>query len=102
MKIYLSLPISNLPIEQVRNKADLIKTYLSKSGQTVVSPFDIYAGENPTYEDHLAEDIRQLLNCDAIYLCKGWNMSCGCSIEHDIALSIKKFRNPDFKILLEQ
>lgn len=102
MKIYISIPISGLDIQKVREKADLIKAKLSREGYEVVSPFDVYAGKNPTYEDHICYDLRAMLGCDAIYFCKGWNLSCGCNIEHDVALRFKAYKKVDFKIMYEK
>lgn len=85
MKIYISLPISGRPLEEARNEADLIKARLSRVGHTPVSPFNIYAGKNPTWKDHICCDLRALADCDAIILCEGWEESRGCNIEHDFA-----------------
>lgn len=101
MKIYISIPISGLDLKEVRQKADMIKAKLSREGHTPVSPFDIYAGKNPTYEDYITSDLRALLDCDAIYLCEGWTMSCGCCIEHDAALNFHRFHRKNFKFIFE-
>ena len=100
-KIYISLPISADPIK-AREKADLIKAKLSREGYDVVSPFDVYAGKNPTYEDYICYDLRAMLDCDAILFCKGWEESCGCRIEFDTAMNYMAFGKKDFKIMHEQ
>ncbi len=100
MRIYISLPISNDP--KAREKADLIKATLSRQGHKPVSPFDIYAGDKPTYEDHICYDLRAMLDCDAVLFCKGWEKSCGCNIEHAAATHFKQFGKKDFKIAYEQ
>lgn len=100
-KIYISLPISGLDIQKVRERADLIKARLSREGYEVVSPFEVYSGKNPTYEDHICYDLLAMLGCDAIYFCHGWQLSCGCNIEHDVAINYKKFGRKDFKIMYE-
>lgn len=100
-KIYISLPISGLDIQKVREKADLIKAKLSREGYEVVSPFEVFAGKNPTYEDYICCDLRAMLDCDAIYFCKGWQLSCGCNIEHDVALRFKAHKKKDFKLIYE-
>lgn len=83
MKIYISLPITGHP--EARNHADLVKAALSRAGHDPVSPFDIPAGKNPDYFDHLCADLRALADCDAIYLCKGWQFSRGCRTEATFA-----------------
>lgn len=99
MKIYISIPISGFDPEKVRKEADCIKAALSRKGYTVVSPFDIYAGKNPTYEDYICYDLRAMLDCDAILFCDGWGLSCGCNIEHDVAMRYIAHGKKDFKII---
>lgn len=100
-RIYISIPISGLDQNKVREKADLIKAKLSREGYDVINPFDVYAGKNPTYEDYICYDLQAMLCCDAIYFCKGWNLSCGCNIEHDVAMRFKAYGKKDFKIMYE-
>lgn len=85
MTIYISLPITGQDDKKVREKADLVKAALSRAGHKVVTPFEVYAGKNPVYKDHIAFDIRTLLDCDAIYLCDGWQFSQGCRLEAEAA-----------------
>lgn len=85
MKIYLSIPISGHDEMEVREHADLMKSALSRAGHEVVNPFDIYAGNNPAYADYLCADLRALADCDAIFLCDGWQFSRGCRIERTFA-----------------
>ena len=99
-RIYISLPITADPIK-AREKADLIKAKLSREGYDVVSPFDVYAGKKPVYEDYICYDLRAMLDCDAILFCKGWEKSCGCNIEHDVAMRFKAHGRKDFKIMYE-
>lgn len=101
MKIYISIPISGFSIAKVREHADRIKSALSKKGYRAISPFDIYAGKNPQYEDYICSDLRAMLDCDAVYFCDGWEQSCGCNVEHDIAMRFKAHGRKDFKIMYE-
>lgn len=85
MKVYISLPISGRDIDEARRQADLAAAKLSRLGHRPVNPFNIYAGKNPTYADHLCCDLRALMDCDAIYLCEGWEKSRSCRIEAGVA-----------------
>lgn len=100
-KIYISLPISGLDIQKVREKADMIKAKLSREGYEAVSPLNVFAGKNPDYADHICYDLLAMLNCDAILFCEGWEKSCGCNIEHDVAMRFKAYEKKDFKIMYE-
>ena len=99
-KIFISVPISGQE-QKAREKVDLIKAKLSREGYEVVLPFDVYAGKNPQYEDYICCDLRAMLDCNAIYLCKGWEKSCGCNIEHDVAIRFKAHGRKDFTIMYE-
>lgn len=100
MRIYISVPIANNP--KAQEQADLMAQSLSKQGHTPVNPFNIYAGKNPTYKDYICYDLRAMLDCDAIIFCKGWEKSCGCNIEHDVAMRFKAHGKKDLKIIYEQ
>lgn len=90
MRIYISLPITGVE-KEAREKADRVKTMLSKMGHQPVSPFEIYSGKHSTYGQLLGHDIIVLIDCcEAIFLCKGWENSKGCRIEHFVAKEMKK------------
>lgn len=102
MNIYISIPISGFPLTEVREHADLVKARISRDGHNPVSPFDIYAGRDPEYEDYICADLRAMLSCDAVYFCEGWEQSCGCNIEHDVAMRFKAYEKKNFKIMYEK
>lgn len=99
-KIYISLPITGQETK-ARKKAEEIKETLSLKGYEPVSPFDIYAGKDPEYEDHICFDLRALMDCDAVFFCQGWEHSCGCGIEHDVVMRFKAYGKKDFKVMYE-
>lgn len=100
LKIYISLPITGQE-RQAQEKADLVKAALSRKGYKPVSPFDIFAGKEAKYEDHICQDLRIMLDCDAIYFCEGWEKSCGCNVEYNTAMTFKSYGKKDFKIMFE-
>lgn len=100
-KIYISIPIKGLPLNKQREKADAIAAKLSRDGWKVVNPFNIYAGENPTYWDHIFADLRALEDCDAIYMCKGWRESLGCNLEMDFICNRIMFRDKFYHVYYE-
>lgn len=46
-----------------------------------VCPFD----KNKTWFDYIREDVKALVDCDAVYMLKGWRHSKGARLEHYIA-----------------
>lgn len=90
MKIYISLPISSRPKEEAMEHADRIRMTLSRAGHTPVNPLENYIGKNATYADYICADLRILADCDAIFLCEGWQFSRGCRIEANFAKEFNK------------
>lgn len=89
MKIYISLPISGRE-KEAREKADRVRAMLSKEGIVPVNPFEIYSGKDAQYFDHICYDLRALAECDAIFLCEGWEKSKGCLTEKYFAETYDK------------
>ena len=85
MTIFISIPVSGEDIQKQREHADHVKAALSRAGHKPVNPFEIFCGDNPSYKDHLQYGIRALMDCQAVYLCKGWMFSRGCRIEACVA-----------------
>lgn len=85
MKVYISLPITGKDIEEQRRHAGDVASFLLTAGHTPVSPFNNGLNANASYEDHLREDLKMLLDCDAIFMCKGASFSAGCLLEDEVA-----------------
>lgn len=90
MKVYISIPIKNCDESVQRAKAKEIAEKLKELGHEPVNPFDTPEApkdlsEEEKYAWYMGEDIKRLLLCDAIFMCKGWSRSIGCSIERAVA-----------------
>lgn len=46
-----------------------------------VSPYD----ENKSWSDYMKDDLKAMLDCDAIYMLKGWKRSKGARLERKLA-----------------
>lgn len=86
MKVYISIPIIGENYNDQRNHAFIAATNLGLKGWDVVSPFDVTPRANMTANEIAGKHFEVLLNCDAIYLCKGWQQSKKCQAELQIAL----------------
>lgn len=86
-KCYISLPITGRDIEKVKKDIERIKIQLIHNGYSPVSPFDREINFNATHEQHMREDFKLLLDCDAIYMADEWTNSKGCKAEFDCALA---------------
>ena len=93
-RIYISIPISGHDIEEVKEKArDIRKCLLMDefdwekgwNSTDVITPFDVCSKPDKPYSYYMGKDIEALLECDAIYLCEGWQNSKGCMAEFEVA-----------------
>lgn len=101
-KIYLSLPIdtNGYDVSTQMRIARKWQRYFEAEGHTVVNPFDVYdklcrfkkdAGlKPPTRSEIMKEDIAELLFCNVIFLCNGWQNSKGCIEEAETATQFVK------------
>ena len=97
MKVYLSLPISGQPTKERMDYANQVKreiecTYRCGWGYfkfedelNIITPFDVCPEPDKPYSYYMGKDIEALLECDAIYLCEGWQNSKGCMAEFEVA-----------------
>lgn len=90
MKIYISIPISNRDLATQKAKAEEIAGKLRNLGHEPVNPFDTPEApqglsEKEQYAYYMGEDLKRLLMCDAVYMCKHWYNSRGCLTEEFVA-----------------
>lgn len=90
MKIYISIPISGKAYGEQKARAAEIAEVLKQAGHDVVNPFDTpppfeWYDEKQSYAYLLTRDIEQLMACEAIFMCDGWQFSRGCRIERNVA-----------------
>lgn len=83
MTIYISGPMAG--IEGYEKNFKVAEEKIKESGHEVVNPAEIN-GEGMTREELLALDLRMLEECDAIYMLKGWQQSCGANREYGFAV----------------
>ena len=93
-RIYLSLPIKNTgyTTKERMKYADEVRRLLElrygvRNENVIVStPFDVDENEDKdSYARKMGNDIEALLECDAIFLCEGWQNSKGCMAEFEVA-----------------
>ncbi len=97
MKIYISGPISGLPLETVYNNFTNAEVQLLEQGYEVVNPFNNGLPTTATWEEHMRADLKLLLDCDAIYMLEGWEKSRGARIEYALAVDLKMVVQYQFK-----
>ena len=103
MRLYLSLPISGKPTKERMAYANQMRDALTEafwkgnglfkgvSELKIITPFDVNENEDKDlYARKMGNDIVALLECDAIYLCWGWQNSKGCMAEFEVARIYQK------------
>lgn len=89
MKVYISGKITGRDIEEAKAHFERAEKYLlgiTELTYEPVNPFKISPYHpDKTWEDYMIDDIRELLDCTAIYMLQGWGDSQGARIEYAIA-----------------
>lgn len=88
MPLYISGPMSGMP-ELNYPAFNAAAEHLRERGYAVVNPAEVQSTKpEMAWGDWMRADIAALLNCDTIYLLKGWEQSKGASLEYYIAESL--------------
>lgn len=103
LRVYISGPISGLPIEGARLAFKMAADGLAAQGRVPVNPCDLAApegcrcpgatgqagsGSGHEWSCYMRKDIAALTTCDAILMLPGWEKSHGARRELDVATTI--------------
>ena len=87
--IYISGPISNDP--EYKAKFKEAQDMLEQCGFCVLSPAEEIRVEPwKEWADYMAEALILLLQCDQVYMLKGWSTSTGACLEMKLAKKLGK------------
>lgn len=89
MKLYISGKISGTDLTHTRKRFSDVADKLQALGHEVTNPLCNGLSEHDPWEDHIAKDIINLIDCEGIYMLQGWEDSQGARIEHAIAKEIE-------------
>jgi hypothetical protein len=83
MRVYISGRIKDYAghLAHFRQGCDSMRN----AGHDPVNPCDLLHAPDATYADFLREDLKALLDCDAIFMLEGWEQSVGAHLEHNVA-----------------
>lgn len=88
-KVYLSYPISGYDIEERREYAKNLKRSLEHFYKEIKNPLENGLPDDAPTCDHMRQDFKMLLECDAIHLGKNWELSSGCRAEFEVAVACR-------------
>lgn len=92
-KVMISQPMNGKTDEEILLTKEKAVEFLEKEGYEVINTF--FSDEFKTAEHgeeinvpvrFLAKSIESMVECSAVYFCKGWEDARGCRIEHAIAM----------------
>lgn len=86
-KIYVSGAIAHHDLEERKAVFAHAARYLSLKGYEVLNPFDNGLPDDADWRDHMRADMFMLLECDCIWMLRGWELSKGAKLELDVASS---------------
>lgn len=87
-KIYISLPISGYNLQERKETAMKIELKLRGLGYNTFNPLGEHWQEGLSGYEYMKQDLKELLDCNAIFLASGWNRSLGCKLELETAVAI--------------
>lgn len=87
-RVYLSFPISGYDEDERKETAMRMEIKLRGAGYDVFNPMGDQWQKGLSTNEYMKIDLKELLDCDAIFLMKGWNRSAGCKLELDNAVAI--------------
>lgn len=88
MKLYISGKISSTDLTHTRKRFSDVADKLQSLGHEVINPLCNGLSETAPWEEQIAKDIINLIDCEGIYMLQGWEDSQGARIEHAVAKEI--------------
>lgn len=89
MKIYISGRITGMDVQEWSKKFNDAQEIIERLGHEAVNPGKIDPGkQDPTWHDYMKADIKQLVDCEAIWMLDNYKGSKGASVELDIAKAL--------------
>ena len=86
--MYISGPISGMPIELAKDIFASASKEIESAGHIPVNPFDSGLDDSAAWQEHMKADLRMMLDCDAIHMLPGWEHSRGATIEKGLASAL--------------
>lgn len=87
MRVYISGPMTGLP-DWNKPAFAAAAQQLMVRGYEPVNPAEVELGPDATWEQYMREDLKLLMDCEAVALLSGWEESRGATLEALIAFRL--------------
>lgn len=87
-KCYIAGKIGDLPLEVYTKNFNEAKDQVKELGFEPVSPTDLPHNHDKKWLSYMREDMKAMLDCDAVFAQRNWNDSPGARIEVSTAKSL--------------
>ena len=87
-KCYIAGKIGGLDVEVFTKNFEQAKQEVAALGYEPVSPVDLPHNHGRTWAEYMREDLRAMLECEAVYALSNWRTSPGANIEVNLALNV--------------
>ena len=89
-KIYISGQITGLSQAEAEKLFDQAETQLKgiEPQSIAINPMKIEHNHDKSWLNFMKQDIKALMDCDAIYLLKNWQSSKGAMVEYQLAQAL--------------
>lgn len=85
MKVYISGKVTGLKREEAWMNFQTAEDRLTEEGYEVVNPLKNGLDFDESWQDHMREDVKLLMECDAIHMMNNWEDSGGATLERLLA-----------------
>lgn len=86
-RIYIAGPITGKE-EKAYLKFNAAKTFLNAKGYQVINPMELSHNHDKEWVSYMRECLKELIECDEVYMLRGWRKSKGAVLEHKVALAL--------------
>lgn len=84
-KVYISGQITGIEMKDCIARFENAEREVRNMGFEPVNPLDNGLTEFACYGDHIRASLKMMLECDMIYMLRGWEHSNGARMEHEVA-----------------
>ena len=86
MKTYISGKITGLELSEAFDNFKNAENHLNSNGHNAINVMEIFRNiPNWTWKDYMIADIKELLECESIFMLSNWRDSKGATIENSVA-----------------